>query len=402
MSIRTPLDEQTLAVDEELAQLSETFRFLLDLTPVDAADRRRAWLDGDHAEPDFSYRPLSTDPDVALATLEHIELDRVQDPTVRQLLANKHRELRLQAEMLRARNSADFLPLSVELYGGVTQELRELAKQVLEAVPADAAPAPAVDAHAFHELAQAEIAWYRAQDPDVVMHAEVREDVNGVMVSGDTLLIGADSKVQSTRANALLQHEIGTHLVTQVNGGAQQVRCLGTGLAGYDETQEGLAVMGEIACGELTATRLRQLAGRVLTVDAMVNGAGFFDCWQQLVSRGFKRGSAFTTVMRIHRSGGFTKDACYLRGLVDLLGHLRDGGRLDLFYLGKFALADLPLVEQLDADGRLAPARIQPHYLADPQAVDRLARAAVEPLSSSVAHPTQEGAAPPDPEANDL
>ena len=387
MSIRNPLDEQGAAVDEELARVSESFRFLLDLTPVDAADWRQRWLDGEHEEPRFSYRPLSTDPDVTLASLERMELDRVQDETVRSLLSNKHRELRLQAQMLAARNTDGFLPLSLELYGGVTPELRDLAKAVLEAVPADAAPAPACDAHAFHELALAEIAWYQEQDPDVVMHAEVREDVNGVLVSGDTLLIGADSRVQSTRANALLQHEIGTHLVTQVNGAAQQVRCLGTGLAGYDETQEGLAVMGEIACGQLTATRLRQLAGRVLTVDAMIRGAGFLDCWQQLVSRGFKRGSAFTTVMRIHRSGGFSKDACYLRGLVDLLAHLRGGGRLDLFYLGKFALADLPLVERLEADARLAPARIQPHYLADPQAADRLAKAATRPLAESVAQP---------------
>lgn len=386
MSIRTPLDEQTLAVDEQLAQVSETFRFLLDLTPVDAARWRRRWLDGEHETPQFSYRPLSTDPDVVQPMLQRIELDHVGSPTVRELLAHKHRELWLQAEMLRARNTADFLPLSVELYGGVTPELRELAKQVLERVPQDAAAVERVDAGEFHAMALEEIAWYQAQDPDVVMHAEVRHDVNGVMVGGDTLLIGADSQVQSSRSNALLQHEIGTHLVTQVNGGAQQIRCLGTGLAGYDETQEGLAVLGEIACGQLTATRLRQLAGRVLTVDALVGGASLFDCWQQLVSRGFKRGSAFTTVMRIHRSGGFTKDACYLRGLVDLLAHLADGGRLDLFYLGKFSLADLALVEVLDADGHLAPARISPRYLVYPQAAERLAHAATAPLHELVEH----------------
>ena len=54
-------------------------------------------------------------------------------------------------------------------------------------------------------------------------------------------------------ATALLQHEIGTHVVTHVNGSRQPLRLLGAGLAGYDETQEGLAVFAEYLVGGLTA-----------------------------------------------------------------------------------------------------------------------------------------------------
>ena len=107
-------------------------------------------------------------------------------------------------------------------------------------------------------MAEAEIAHYRDEDPDLDMHAEIRSDVNGVMVSGDTLLIGPETKVQLERAQALLHHEVGTHLVTQANGSHQPIKVLGVGLAGYDETQEGLAVLAEIACGGLTAFRLRR------------------------------------------------------------------------------------------------------------------------------------------------
>ncbi|MEL4504507.1 tyrosine/phenylalanine carboxypeptidase domain-containing protein [Luteococcus sp. H138] len=374
-------------VDLELARVAETFRFLLDLTPVDAADCRRRWLDGDTSDPVFSYRELSTDPDVALATLDRIDLSAVQNPTIATLLGTKQRELRLQAELLRARNTPDFQPLAVELFGGVSPELRHAALEILEAVSTEPEPSDPVGAEEFHALAQAEIDWYREQFPDVVMHAELRDDVNGVLVSGDSLLIGRQTTVQRRRATALLQHEVGTHLVTQVNGAAQPLRCLGAGLAGYDETQEGLAVLAEIAVGELTRTRLRQLAGRVLTVDALLAGAGFGDAWQQLVSRGFRRGSAFTTVMRVYRSGGFPKDACYLRGLLDLLVHLEQGGNLSLFYLGKFALADLPLMERLEADGLLTPARISPRYLGDPTARRRLANAPRSPLSAQTATP---------------
>jgi len=386
------LAQDDLAVDEELAQLSQAFRFLLDLTPVDAAEWRRRWLAGEHREPAFTYRELSTDPAVVEASLDRIDLARVEDPTVATLLEHKHRELRLQAQLLRARNTPDFLPLAIELFGSVSPELHDAARRVLDEVAHEPQESQVVGARDFLVHAQDEIAWYRALDPGVVMHAEVREDVNGVLVSGDTLLVGAEASIPRRRVTALLQHEIGTHLVTQVNGADQPLRCLGAGLAGYDETQEGLAVLAEIACGGLTGNRLRQLAGRVLTVEAMLEGASFSEAWQQLVSRGFARGSAFTTVMRVYRSGGLPKDACYLRGLLDLLVHVQQGGRLELFHLGKFALADLPLVEDLHARGVLRPGRITPRYLADPASVQRLEGAAHSPLSALVSPPETPGA----------
>ncbi len=145
-----------------------------------------------------------------------------------------------QAEMMRARNTSDFLPLAIEHYGAVTPALRDLARQVMDEVPLPEASGDPVSAADFPVLAQAEIDWYRQQDPDVVMHAEIRGDVSGVMVSHDTLLVPSGNPCAADRANALLQHEVGTHLVTQVNGSAQQITCLGGGLAGYDETQEGV------------------------------------------------------------------------------------------------------------------------------------------------------------------
>ena len=89
--------------------------------------------------------------------------------------------------------------------------------------------------------------------------------------------------------------------------------------------------------------------------------------------------------MRVYRAGGFTKDAIYLRGLIALLEHIAAGGMLDLLFLGKFSLEDLPLVEDLSHRGLLAPARIMPRYLADPATGARLADAArVDDLAALV------------------
>lgn len=314
------------AIDHELALVSQSFRFLLDVTPVNVEPAREEFLSSGRL-PEFVYRDLEDDPDVLRRVLKDIPIQEVDDAVLGTLLRNKHRELSLQIDLLESRDTEAFMPLSIELYGAITPSLRHTAEQILESVPvATSAKESSLKAEDFLKLALQEIDHYREQDPDIEMHAEIRGDVSGVMVSGESLLMGPSSKVQTIRAHALLQHEVGTHLVTHVNGSAQPVKIMGSGLAGYDETQEGLAVLAEVACGGLTAFRLRQLAARVLTVHRMVTGANFVEAHQALVEDGIPASSAFTTTMRAFRSGGMTKDAIYLRGMLELLEHLKDGG----------------------------------------------------------------------------
>lgn len=371
------LDDADLAVDHALAELSGSVSFLLDITPVNADEVGRDLITGQDDDPAarFTYRPLECDPDDLADRLESIDTGSVTDPTLAQLLRARHREIELQLQMLRARDTADFRSLSLELYGGVSPVLRDRAEALMEAIPG-AGETNRLTPAEFLEMAHDEIARYRAAAPDVQIHAELRRDVSGVMVDGDTLYVGETAAVTAHRAQALLHHEVGTHLVTHVNGSHQPIRTLATGLAGYDETQEGLAVLAEIGCGGLTLRRLRQLASRVVTVHRMVAGASFLESWRALLDAHVAPMSAFNTTMRIYRSGGFTKDAIYLRGLMDLLDHLAAGGELDLLWLGKFSLRDLPLIGELHQRGVLEPPRLIPRWLDDPETPERLRRAA--------------------------
>lgn len=370
------LSTRDRAIDHELALLSASFRFLLDLTPVNVERARTEFLATGEL-PEFVYRELEDDPEVLKRVLADVPIHEVEDTVLGTLLRNKHREMSLQIDMLSVRDTEDFLPLSIGLYGAITPDLRRSAESILESVTVtESTSTGSLGARQFLDLAHDEIDYYRHQDPDIDVHAEVQDDVAGVMVAGDTLLIGPESKVQKVRAHALLQHEVGTHLVTHVNGSAQPIKVLGTGFAGYDETQEGLAVLAEVACGGLTPFRLRQLAARVLTVQRMVTGASFQEAHEALVDDGIPASSAFTTTMRAFRAGGLTKDAIYLRGLLDLIDHLRHGGDLDLLLLGKFALEDLPMVKDLQDRGVLEPPVLTPRWLQEEGSAARLGRAA--------------------------
>ena len=93
---------------------------------------------------------------------------------------------------------------------------------------------------------------------------EIRDDVVGVMVSHGNLLINSRQKWRKSRVEALLAHEIGTHVAHLFQWSCATVSAAHTGLPDYEELQEGLAVLAEYLVGGLTVPRLRMLAGRVL------------------------------------------------------------------------------------------------------------------------------------------
>jgi uncharacterized protein (TIGR02421 family) len=369
----TSLAGSDLAVDRALADIATSFRFLLDVTPVDLVGARQEFWDTGRP-PAFEYRPLGDDPAVTNARLADVALNEIEDPTVAHLLQAKHHELLLLVQMLSCRGSTEFLALSIEQYGAVSPALLAEAEDVLRRVPARPLDAgPQLDADAFVRLAQAELDQYRAFAPDIESHVEIREGSTGVMVSNGDVLVAPTARISVARAAALLHHEIGTHVVTFVNGSHQQLRTLASGLAGHDETQEGLAVLAEYLAGGLTAGRLRQLAARVIAVHRMVERAEFPDVYQGLLDQGIPAAQAFTITTRVFRSGGLTKDAVYLRGLHDLVNHLGAGGMLDPLWLGKMPLTAVPLVEELHRRGVLSDPLLIPRYLDEPVARARLA-----------------------------
>src|SRR3546814_10457928 len=93
------------------------------------------------------------------------------------------------------------------------------------------------------------------------MAAEVhiREDIEGILVSRGVLWISDTFKVSPERAKGLIQHEVGTHMVTYYNGMAQPFHLFHTGVPGYEKLQEGLAVLSEYIRSEEHTSELQSL-----------------------------------------------------------------------------------------------------------------------------------------------
>ncbi len=248
-------------VDKELAEISNAFDLLLQVTPINTeaayASFRRSHFE---RTPVFYYRPQPFDAAILKRKLWNTRLESIEDPTLGHIFREKRYELDIQLTMLSHIDTPRFLHGSLQLFGSVDADLLELAEQIVAQVPArsrEKTPSIQLNAAAFAERVAAELQYYRQQLPELSANVEVRDDMySGLMVSKGNLLIGKKTGIPASRADALIQHEVGTHILTYFNGQAQPFQMLYTGLAGYEEMQEGLAVLSEYLVGGLSLPRL--------------------------------------------------------------------------------------------------------------------------------------------------
>lgn len=353
--------------DLALSTVAESFDLLMTVTPINAGEAFRAFQRSRYAKPPrFRYRPRTVDPTLLKRAIFNAKLERIEDPTLEFVLREKQRELDLKLTLIGERERPRFLPTSIALYGNVDSQLTELAGSLTSLFPGTSGGnrGRKVDAAAFAARAESEFAGYRLINPAMTGRVIVRNDIVSLMVSGGDLLIGSSMSFPSRRVEPLIQHEAGTHVVTYWNGRSQPFRLLASGLANHDELQEGLAVFAEYLVGGLTPARLRTLAGRVLAARTVIDGAAFMDTFRLLrEDHGFSARTAYLISMRVHRGGGFIKDAVYLRGLLKVIDYLKAGGRLETLFVGKMAAEHAPIIEELLRRQILTPPPLRPSYM---------------------------------------
>ena len=354
-----------LDIDARLTEIERSVNLLLNVTPVNAAE---AWADFERSDfgtaPTLRLRPLEFEPDLVRRDLYNLEIENVTDPALHTLFRAKRDEIARQITALEDRDTSRFVYGSLQLYGGIAQPLASAAEELLETIPAQAPSTRSVTAGAFAEAARAEFDRYRAVYPDFPAHIEVRDDISELMVSFGRLLIPEAAAFRADRVEPLLHHEVGTHVVTYQNGARQPLTLLTIGLPGYDETQEGLAVLAEYLTGGLDPRRLRVLAARVVAIGKMLDGAGFLEIFESLrAEHRIPTRTAWSIAIRVVVGGGSVKDAIYLRGITRILEALAEGISLDVLFVGKLALDHIPLIQDL-LDREVLQATMGPSTLA--------------------------------------
>lgn len=367
-------------VDRRLAAIARQFDVLLLVTPTNV---EAAWLTFKRRrygkEPVFHYKPCPFDPALLKRELYDIPIEKVEDPTLAHIFTSKQTELSRQIDLIPARGTDNFTRFSVMLHGKPTPERLDVAKTILERPTRRPRSRgkyaqPPLTAEQVAELARKELTRYENVCGERLGEVEIRDDVSGIMVSNGTLLIGSSSEVAADHSNGLVQHEIGVHMLTCHNGQRTPFQLFSCGLNGYEELQEGLAVMAELAVDGLPAHRLRLLAARVLAVDLLLNGASFTETFRVLRDIDFSPKLAFMITMRVFRGGGHVKDHIYLNGFIKVMERLRTEARLENLFMGKFSFTHLPLIEELRNRQVLKAPLVMPFFLKETETKDILRR----------------------------
>ena len=366
----TELHKLVWEVDDKLAEYNKLFDFLLLITPINTSEAWNAFKKSKYlGTPVFHYRPMPLDPELIKRKLYNLPIEDIADPTIAYLFRDKRKEVDRMLNMLGERDTPGFLYGSQQLFGNIEEDLLETAKAIL--VAAEIQPSSQkkemLDAKEFAQLATTELQYLKEQYDAVSTAVRIRDDVEGVMVSRGTLNIGSRYKISKDRAFALIQHEVGTHVATYYNGMAQPFKLFYLGVPGYEQLQEGLAVLAEYMVGGLTNERIRTLAARVVAVYHMVAGNSFSDTFFILTDKYlFKPETAFYIAMRVYRGGGLTKDAVYLKGLLNVIEYIKQGKDIAKLLVGKIRQDYLPVIEELMHRGLLHPSPLKPRFLEQP------------------------------------
>lgn len=365
-------------IDQELCEVAESFDFLLQVTPTNSTQAWEEFSEGGYrTSPLLHYRPLPYHPNLLKRRLFNIEIERIEDPTLGHIFWEKQEELDRQLSALRNLDTPEFLPNSLQLYGKADDDLVALARGILAQAPESpglSSLGERVNTKTFLARVRDEIEHYHERLNAFNAKVEVCDSIAaGVMVTHEKLLIANDLALRPERVEPLLHHEIGTHLLTYFNGRCQPFRQLYTGLAGYEELQEGLAVFAEYLSGGLTVHRLKTLAGRVIAVRSMTDGVTFPQAFSRLHDEfGLSPRKAFVTTLRAYRGGGLTKDVIYLRGLRELHSHLAAGHDIEPLYVGKIGLHHLPYLQEMRRRGIIDAPCILPRFWDDERLRKRL------------------------------
>jgi uncharacterized protein (TIGR02421 family) len=291
------------------------------------------------------------------------------------------------ARMLMAVGTKEFYFHSIELYGRPASlasdrrttnlDLAEHFDQVIAGFVPSLEPVdqPTIPAEQAAATLRERYSEFFGRDIKVTL---VDDGVANASASAEEIKIKRGAMFSARDLRQIEFHEGHVHLATALNGRAQPLTpFVGSPSPRTTSSQEGLAVLTEFLTQSTSLPRLRRLSDRTLAIQMAEDGADFLDLFRFFLGRGHDEESAFDSARRVCRGGlveggaPFTKDVCYLDGLLRVTNFLRIAlvkGQTQfvrLLFAGKLAVEDVPLFGRLLREGLVREPQFLPAWAQD-------------------------------------
>ena len=390
MTVSARCQDLLLRVSARILEAQRPVRVLRALAW--SADVERAFFAAGASEPPRPAYQIPV-PEIAasLETFRGLKGEVTGDNGIERFLRDTCDSFATAARMLLAVGTKDFYYHSAELYGRpeslsadrktTNLDLARHFARVVDGLAGNTRLPSAIDDEVLTaEEAAPELARrFSASFPDRFIRVEIVDDIASKAAARvDLVQVKRGARFSRRDLLQLEHHEGDVHVATALNGRAQPaVPFVGYPSPRTTGTQEGLAVLTEFLTQSTGVDRLRRLADRTIAIKMAEEGASFLDLYRFLRSGGYDENSAYDSARRVCRGGlveggaPFTKDVCYLDGLLRVTNFLRVAlvkGHVEyvrLFFAGKIDSTDVPLFGRLLREGLIAEPRYLPAWARD-------------------------------------
>ena len=360
-------------IDRRISEIAQEIDFYSLLTPLNREEEKEKFFDdltkGQPYNPLFRYKYRDRRLDGKREWLEKAQAALESEDDIQRILVKKVDFIITQLDLLECDDTC-FRDIAAGLYGIPDTECLKLAESILSesrdqgyTFPEETVTPDEMASILREDMENRKIPW------KCVLSGKI---VPKITVSGkdSTIYINSGVNYTAEEVQRLKVHEIQVHVFRGANGAAQPFGIFREGLAGYDETEEGLAMISEDIAGCLKIDRRQEklYAGRAVCVDYCMNGT-FYETFTRLreffpdylayrlAERG-KRGLRDTS-----QKGGFTKGFHYISGWIKVRKYVEEDGDLSILYVGKIGLGDVGAVRRLIDKGVLTLPRYLPEFI---------------------------------------
>ncbi len=337
-------------IDQNLDRLVHNIELLNYLNPLNIEQEKKRFFASKYSyNPEFKYRKIKFNPFKLQRLFFNQRLERIEDEDIRKLYRNIIYEYSGLIECIETIGKGkQFYYNSLKVFGTPKERDVENARFILhfeDEKPDDSLVKKynAMQAQAYFED------FGKRYDFDFTIRQSTNISAAAMVLNAtNSLLLKKNNTFSDNQLKVLANHEIGVHLVTTHNGKSQPLKIFSNGFVNNTETQEGLAVFSEYMSGNLTLSRMKELAYRVIAADSLIKGYSFVDTFDLLFNQyKVNREKAWQISLRVHRGGGFTKDFLYLTGLKKVYDFYQDQRDLSDLLTGKVTLENLAMIKRL-------------------------------------------------------
>jgi uncharacterized protein (TIGR02421 family) len=368
--LSSDIDASILSIDKKLYQLTKDFEILNYINPVNIEAAKRDFFKSKFtANPNFVYKPLNINPHEFKRSLYSINVEKIHDISWRILYQDIISSYADKIDIIHSIGTDKFKYNSLLYFGEPDETDVKNAEYILHCATSHEKKANELGAHEALLYIKKTIESY-----GFPCKVEVSKHTTSKVLalsSKKTIRIRKDARFNKAYLKALAEHEVGVHMLTTANASNQKLKAFLLGTPVNTHTQEGLALLAEYLSGAMDMQRLQILALRVLSINYMLKGNDFKQCFHFLMDmKKIDEHQAFYMAARVFRGGGFTKDYLYLRGFKDIYHQWNNNLKLDNLLIGKIGIDYLDTINEMVERKQIKAPQYITHSFQKPKEAD--------------------------------